>query len=199
MRRSSSIILLIAIVIIGLLVITFLTGNPSFGDKSSDSQFSKNSDRGLQTLPDTPPPFLTTFEEAMNQLHQYLRETAGPSSNFTIHYIRGTDLDNEGRASKWLFGVRYDNQSVLMYFDSSGWRSVPWEGAAPEKEIIPGSFVPPKGIIKYTNGLLSGSDEAQKDLIQRLDLINGRYIVTIIRQEKQQIFVFDAGTGALIP
>jgi hypothetical protein len=199
MRRSSSIILLIAIVIIGLLVITFLTGNPPFGDRSSDSQFSKNSDVGLQPLRDTPPPLLTTFEEAMKQLHQNLRETAGPSSNFTIHYIRGTNLDNEGRASKWLFGVRYDNQSVLMYFDASGWRSVPWEGAAPEKEIIPGSFVPPKGIIEYTIGLLSGSDQAQKDLIQRLDLINGKYTVTIIQQGKQQIFVFDAGTGALIP
>jgi hypothetical protein len=31
-----------------------------------------------------------------------------------------------------------------------------------------------------------------------MDLINGRYMVTITRQEKQEIFVFDADSGALI-
>jgi len=198
MHRSSITILIIAAVIIGLVGIAYFTGAISFGNRTGDLQTETDADAGLQTVSGTTPSSLTTFEEALDQLQQHLKGTPS-SSNFTLHYIRGTDLDFQGRAAHWVFGVRYDNQSVLMYFDAPGWRSVSWEGAAPEKEIVVGSFVSPNSIIMRNRRVLSASDPKQEGLIRRIDLMNGKYTVIIERQGTQQIYVFDAESGVLIP
>jgi len=198
MRRSSITILLIAAVIIGLVGIMYITGTISSGNRPADLQPDANADGGLQPVPDTTPSSLTTFEEALDQLRQRLQATPS-SSNFTLHYIRGTDLDVSGRAAHWVFGVRYDNQSVLMYYDAPGWRSVSWEGAAPEKEIVADSVVSPSSIIKRNKGVLYASDPQREGLIKRMDLMNGKYTITMERQGTQQTFVFDAGSGVVIP
>lgn len=206
MRRSGIIILLIIFVVIWLGAITYLTGNPS-GKPSVDNtpQVLQNTSQnittinvGLRTIPDTNQYRRIAFEEAIEVLPNAQLESMEPLSKFTIHYFRGRDLDYEGQALTWLFGVRSDNRSALMYYDSSGWQSTPWEGGESEREIIPGSYISPGGIIRNNTGLISGPDQTQKGLIKLMDLNNGRYTVTITRQEKQEIFVFDADSGALI-
>jgi len=206
MRRSSIIILLIMFVVFWLGAITYLSGNPS-GKASVEntpqvlqniSQNITTVNVGLRIIPDTSQSRRIAFEEAIEQLPNAQVGTMEPLSKFTIHYFRGRDLDYEGRASTWLFGVRFDNRSALMYYDASGWQSTPWDGGELEREIIWGSFVPPGDIIRDNTGLISGSDQTQKGLIKHMDLNNGRYTVTITRQEKQEIFVFDADSGALI-
>ncbi len=194
MRRSNIMILLIMAVIIGLVGIAYVTGTLHFGNGPVDVQTETNTDGGLQlavNTPDTSQSSLTTLGEALDQLQQHLKGTPS-SSNFTLYYIRGRDLDIQGRAEQWVFGVRYANQSVLMYFDAPGWRSVSWEGALPEREIIPGSYTPPAGIIRYTMNYLSPSEQTPEILIKRLELMNGKYTITIERQGMQQTFVFDS-------
>jgi hypothetical protein len=193
-------------VVFWLGAITYLSGNPS-GKASVEntppvlqniSQNITTVNVGLRIIPDTSQSRRIAFEEAIEQLPNAQVGTMEPLSKFTIHYFRGRDLDYEGRASTWLFGVRFDNRSALMYYDASGWQSTPWDGGELEREIIWGSFVPPGDIIRDNTGLISGSDQTQKGLIKHMDLNNGRYTVTITRQEKQEIFVFDADSGALI-
>jgi hypothetical protein len=201
MRRSSITILLITAVIIGLVSIAYFTGTIPFANRAEDVQNDTHTDAGLQPAmdtPDTSQSSLTTFEDALDQLRQHLQGTPS-SSNFTLHYIRGTDIDVQTLEAHWVFGVRYDNQSFLKYFDAPGWRSVSWEGAVPEKEIVAGSFVSPKGVIRRNTGILYASDPQQEGLIRRMDLINGKYTITMERQGTQQTFVFDAGSGELIP
>jgi len=206
MRRSSIIILLIMFVVFWLGAITYLSGNPS-GKASVEntppilqniSQNITTVNVGLRIIPDTSQSRRIAFEEAIEQLPNAQLGSMEPLSKFTIHYFRGRDLDYEGQASTWLFGVRTDNRSALMYYDASGWQSTPWDGGESEREIIPGSYISPGDIIRNNTGLISGSDQTQKGLIKHMDLINGRYMVTITRQEKQEIFVFDADSGALI-
>ncbi len=200
MRRSSITILIIVAVIIGVVGIAYFTGTIPFGNRAEDLQTGMDADAGLQPVPETPDSrqsSLTTLNVALDQLHQYLLATPS-SSNFTLHYIRGTDIDFNGRAAHWVFGVRYGNQSVLMYFNAHGWQSVSWEGAAPEKEIVDGSYLSPTGILKQNAGTLYISDPKQEGLIKRLELMNGKYTITIERQGMQQTFVFDAGSGVLI-
>jgi hypothetical protein len=191
-------ILLITVVIIAVVGIAYVTGTLPFGNRPADVQTETNTDGGLQPVPDTTQSSLTTLGDALNQLRQRLQATPS-SSNFTLHYIRGTDLDVSGRAAHWVFGVRYDNRSVLMYYDAPGWRSVSWEGALPEKEIGEGSFVPLTKFINRNAGILYASDPKQEGLIKRLELMNGKYKITIERQGRQQTFVFDAASGELIP
>ena len=198
MHRSSITILLIAAVIIGLVGIAYFTGAIPFANRPADVQTNTNADAGLQTVPDTTQSSLTTLKAALDQLSQRLQATPS-SSNFTLHYIRGTDLDFQGRAAHWVFGVRYGNQSVLMYFDAPGWRSVSWEGAVPEKEIVADSFVSPSKVINRNAGILYASDPQKEGLIKRMDLMNGKYTITMERQGTQQTFVFDAGSGVVIP
>jgi hypothetical protein len=194
------------VVIIWLGAITYLTGNPS-GKPSAEntppvlqnvSQNITTVNLGLRIIPDTTQSHRIPFEEALEQLPNAHPGSMEPLSNFTIRYFRGRDIDYEGQASTWMFGVRFDNRSALMYYDASGWQSTPWDGGELDSEIIPGSFVPPEDIIRGNAGLLSGPEQTQKGLIKDMDLNNGRYTIRITRQEKQEIFVFDADTGALI-
>ena len=198
MHRSSITILIIAAVIIAIVGIAYFTGAIPFGNRTGDVQTDTDADEGLQTVSGTTQSSLTTFEEALDQLQQHLKGTPS-SSNFTLHYIRGTDLDYLGRAAHWVFGVRYDNQSVLMYFDAPGWRSVSWEGALPEKEIGEGSFVSLAKVINRNAGILYASDPQREGLIRRMELMNGKYSVTMERLGTKQTFVFDAALGELIP
>ena len=201
MHRSSITILIIAAVIIVLVGIAYFTGAIPFGNRAEDLQTGMDADAGLQPVPETPDSTqssLTTLKAALDQLSQRLQATPS-SSNYTLHYIRGTDLDYLGRAGHWVFGVRYDNQSVLMYYDAPGWRSVSWEGAVPEKEIVADSFVSPSKVINRNAGILYASDPQREGLIKRMDLMNGKYTITMERQGTQQTFVFDAGSGVLIP
>ena len=198
MHRSSITILLIAAVIIVLVGIAYFTGAISFGNRAEDLQTDTGADAGLQPVPDTTQSSLTTLKAALDQLSRRLQATPS-SSNFTLHYIRGTDLDVSGRAAHWVFGVRYGNQSVLMYYDAPGWRSASWEGAVPEKEIVADSFVSPSKVINRNAGILYASDPQREGLIKRMDLMNGKYMVTMERQGTKQTFVFDAALGELIP
>jgi hypothetical protein len=198
MHRSSITILIITAVIIGLVGIAYFTGAIPFGTRAEDLQTDSNADGGLQPVPDTTQSSLPTLGDALDQLRQHLHATP-ISSNFTLHYIRGTDLDFSGRAAHWVFGVRYGNQSVLMYYDAPGWRSVSWEGALPEKEIGEGSFVPLTKFINRNAGILYASDQQREGLIRRMELMNGKYSVTMERLGRQQTFVFDAASGELIP
>lgn len=199
MHRSSITIFLIAVIIIGLLGLGYITGIIPSGKSADNVQTGTDVNAGRQTVPTISTQLsLTTFEEALDQLQRYLRSNP-ESSNFRLHYVRAKDLDYQGRAAQWVFGVRYADQSVLMYFDNPGWQSVPWEGAAPEQEISMGSLVTPKSAIGRNTALLSGGDPVEKILIQRMELMNGKYILTIGQQGHPQIFVIDATSGEVIP
>jgi len=199
MRRNEIILFLLALVIIWLVSITYLAGTRPDITPQVNAQNIKKSDVGLIYLPDAGQPKPIAFENVFDQIPSFLVETKGISSNVTIHYIRGNNVDTEGRATKWVFGIRYENQSNLLYYEEAGWQSVPSQVGFPEQDIRTGTFIPPTDIVRKNSGILFGSTPVQKDRIQLLELANGIYTVTVNRLEKQQIFLFDAKTGALIP
>ena len=139
------------------------------------------------------------FEEALNQLSTFFLEKKGVSSNYSIYYIRGTNLENDGRALKWMFGIKSENQSTMMYYDQAGWQSILWQGGLPEKEIVIGSILSPSEIIRKNIEIMFGSTPSQNNRIERLELNNGIYTLTVYRQDMKQIFSFDAVSGVLIP
>jgi hypothetical protein len=198
MRRSNIFALLLMLVIIWLVAVAYLAGTSATPNTPSNTQTIIRPDVGLLFLPEGGQPKPIALEYVVDQIPSALIETKGVSSNITIHYIRGNTIDTEGGATKWAFGIRYENQSALLYYDVSGWHSVPWQGEFPGQEIRNGSFVPPKDLVRKNIGILFGS-APQKDLIQLLELRNGIYTVTLKRQDRQQILLFDATTGALIP
>jgi hypothetical protein len=199
MRRNEIILFFLALVIILLVFVIYLAGTSSDITPQVNAQNIKKSDAGLLYLPNASQPRPIAFEDVVDQIPSFLFETKGVSSNITIHYIRGNNIDTEGRATKWVFGIQYDNQSTLMYYDVSGWQSVPKQGGFTEQDIKTGTLIPPTDLVRKNLGILFGSTLVQKDQIQLLELSNGIYTVTVNRLENQQIFLFDAKTGALIP
>jgi len=200
MRRSNILALLLTLVIIWLVSVAYLAGTPATTNTPVNTQTIIKPDVGLLFLPDAGQPRPIDLEYVIDQIPLTLTETRGVSSNVTIHYIRGNNIDTEGRATKWAFGIRYENQSSLLYYDDvSGWQWIPWQGEFPGQEIINGSFIPPKDLVRKNIGILFGSTPIQTDQIQLMELGNGIYTVTLNRQDRQQILLFDATTGALIP
>lgn len=198
MQKSNIIITLLALVIIVIIVIYF-TGILSLLNIYPTQQNTKNTNLGLQPLPEASLIRSIAFEEATNQLSTFLLENKGVSSNYSIYYIRGTNLTSDGRALKWMFGIKYQNQSALMYYDQTGWQSIMWQGNLPENEIVIGSILSPSGIIQKNIGIIFGSTPIQNSSIERLELNNGIYTLTVYRQDVKQIFSFDAVSGVLIP
>ncbi|MGD1005008.1 MAG: hypothetical protein ABR887_06240 [Methanoregulaceae archaeon] len=198
MRKANIIITLLALVII-LVIVIYFTGIPSLFNFYPTQQNSKNINLGLQPLPEAGLIRPIAFEEAVNQLSTFLLENKGISSNYSIYYIRGTNLENDGRALKWMFGITYENQSAMMYYDQAGWQSILWQGGLPEKEIVIGSILSPSEIIQKNIGIIFGSNPSQNNRIERLELNNGIYTLTVYRQDMKQIFSFDAVSGVLIP
>ena len=199
MRRSNILVLLLTLVIIWLISVAYLAGTPATTNPPVNTQTLIKPDVGLLFLPDAGQPRPIALEYVIDQIPSALIETKKVSSNVTIHYIRGNNIDTEGRATKWAFGVRYENESALLYYDMSGWQWIPWQGEFPGQEIINGSFIPPKDLVRKNIGILFGPTPTQKDQLPILELGNGIYTVTLNRQDRQQILLFDATTGALIP
>jgi hypothetical protein len=199
MRRSHILALILTLVVIWLVAVAYLSGTPATINTPLNTQTIIKPDVGLLFLPDAGQPRPIALEYVVDQIPSALTETKGVSSNITIHYIRGNSIDTEGRATKWAFGIRYGNESALLYYDVSGWQWIPWQGEFAGQEIRNGSFIPPKDLVRKNIGILFGSAPQQKDQIQHLELANGIYTATLNWQEKQQILLFDATTGALIP
>jgi hypothetical protein len=199
MRRSKIFALLLTLVIIWLVSVTYLVGNPDTPNTQVNTPPIIKPDGGLLLLPDAGQPRPIALEYVIDRIPSNLIETRGISSHVTIHYVRGNNIDTEGRATKWAIGIRYENQSALLYYDVSGWQWIPWQGEFPGPEIKTGSFTPPKDLVSKNIGILFGSTPLQKDQIQLLELQNGIYTVTLNREDRQQILLFDATTGALIP
>jgi hypothetical protein len=199
MRRSNIFALLLILVVIWLVAVAYLAGTPVTPNTPLNTQTIIKQDMGLLFLPDAGQPRPIALEYVVDQIPSALLETKGIAPNITIHYIRGNNIDTDGRATKWAVGIRYENQSALLYYDVSGWQRIPWQGEFPGQEIRNGSFTPPKDLVRKNIGILFGSAPLQKDQIQLLELGNGIYTVTLNRQDRQQILLFDATTGALIP
>jgi hypothetical protein len=199
MRRSNIFILLLTLVVIWLISVAYLAGTPSTPNTPANTQTIFKPDVGLLPFLDAGQPKPVALEDVIDQIPSALIETRRVSSNITIHYIRGNNIDTEGRATKWAFGVSYENESALLYYDMSGWQWIPWQGEFPGQEIINGSFIPPKDLVRKNIGILFGPTPTQNDQLPLLELGDGVYTVTLNRQDSKQILIFDATTGALIP
>jgi hypothetical protein len=199
MRRSGILILLFTLLVISLVIIGYLAGLGSFVSPQSLQQTGIKVNVGLLPLSTTGQPPSIAFEDAIDQISRVLLEREGVSSNFTIHYIRGKDLDHGGNASKWMFGVRYENRSTLAYYDQTGWTLVPWQGGLPEPEIVAGTFIAPKEIIRRNSALIFGDNPPKDEWIQKLELENGKYTLILNRQGTARVLFFDAVSGGAIP
>ena len=121
--------------------------------------------------------------------------TTGP---WTIHYIQGKNLDAQGQATSWLFGIRSENTTTIILYDLAGLRIIPMAGALPTDAIDFNRTLSPAELINQTSLAMPKGDIAQTRSGIVIELVAGTYTITWPAGYSPQAISFNATTGALI-
>jgi|WetSurMetagenome_2_1015567.scaffolds.fasta_scaffold90322_3 hypothetical protein len=147
-----------------------------------------------------------SFEEVTDSISAlgfdpYIPPSQSHGTNQTVDkhimLIRGDHLDENARATSWLFIVRHDNKTAFVTYDHLGETVMNWGGSYPKEEIFPDQVVPPKTLFDQNRAeIFKGSTVNDTDS-RMLELTGGNYTLTITGQGAPRILVFDAKSGAL--
>jgi len=189
MRKTMPAILVISTLVVLVLCsacVLFPSGEPK-----------QQQEGGLSQLPMQELSKYISFEEAKQKFEDYNSITY-PNEKLPVYYIFSRDIDDTGNAVSWLFGVRQSNGTVLLMYDRTGWKIIPWNATLPSKEILLDQVVLPNTLfIKNKEVLFAASSPSipeQRDLV----LKQGIYTVTINLGSTSRIFTFNATSGVLI-
>jgi hypothetical protein len=114
-----------------------------------------------------------------------------------IMLVRGDHLDDNARATSWLFIVRHDNKTSFVTYDHLGETVLNWAGTSPKDEIFTDKVMSPGTLFNMHRAEIFGTTTANSTESRTLELTGGNYTLTITGQGAPRILVFDAGSGAL--
>jgi len=186
MRRN--ILTILAILLFGILILCSACALPG-------SQKPVNVGLSQITTPEISP--YISFEEAKQNFEDY-KSTERPNEKLPVYYIFSRDVDSSGNAVTWLFGVRQNTGSVLLMFDRTGWKTIPWNATLPSDEIILNQVVSSGTLFSQNKqAILSTSSPS---VPERRDLVlkQGVYTLTINSGNTSRTLAFNATTGVLI-
>jgi len=140
-----------------------------------------------------------SFEEAQQKLNEYRTDSlSGSYGDKKIYYIFARDVDDQGNAIGWVFGVNYGTGTKLLIYDESGWTTFQGSNTTlPTREIAIDRIVSPGDLITQNKNVIqsaSSSVPVRKDL----ELQDGIYKLSIYSDGKGRILAFNATTGVLI-
>jgi hypothetical protein len=141
-----------------------------------------------------------SFEDAYQNLKDYRMDlssgSAGPIKSF---YILAKDVDDQGKATSWVFGVNRETGSRLLIYDRNGWTDMSLSNSAlPSEEIILDNVMPPNKLFAENKAAIQGNSPASSPAIRELELKEGKYTLTITSGSTVKVIKFNATTGALI-
>ncbi len=134
-----------------------------------------------------------TLEQAESAvIQEYQVQLGGSAQNQSIFYIRGENVDNLGKAQRWIFGIYQGNTSTMLVYDSNGVATLATPPGLPAPVTIPPNALSPEDIMKIASS--SGSLNLNGT---SLVLMNGQYTITGSGSGQKGI-VINAITGELI-
>jgi hypothetical protein len=136
---------------------------------------------------------------SFNTAYQNLKEYKTFSSNESaitsekIYYALAKDLDDQGKAASWGFGVNDEAGTRLLIYDRTGWTDMPLNNLSlPSEEIIVDQVVSPSSIFSENKASIVGAE------LRELELKDGIYTLTVSSEKTVREIKFNATTGALI-
>jgi hypothetical protein len=139
-----------------------------------------------------------SFDVAHTKLLNYRPDPENESIDVkTVYYIHGTNVDDSGNASGWIFGVRHTGKTELLAYDRSGWKKIPWSAPYGLEEIDLDRIVSPGMLFNRNTGAILGNPSQTIPDRRDLELMQGIYTLTI-SGSKDRILTFNATTGELI-
>lgn len=142
-----------------------------------------------------------SFEDAYQNLKEY-RTNANNKSltpSEKIYYILGKDLDDQGNAKSWVFGVKNDSGFRLLIYDRNGWTDMSLSNSAmPSNDIMIDQIVPPGNLFSENKAAILGDSPSTLPELKELELKEVMYTLTITSGRVIRAIKFNATTGALI-
>jgi hypothetical protein len=194
MRRSNIFILLLTLILIWLTVIVYLG---ILGPTESAREVSKIN-FGIRPISEPVLQGNYDLDEINRIITGFQIDTMNETSEKEIYYIFGKDVDKNGNASVWIYGVRHAMGKSLLLYDRSGWKIMSWGGILPDKQIQLKTLTSLHSIFARNNDMINNNSIYFGDLKRQVELMNNTYFITISDDKKTSVFTFNATSGALI-
>ncbi|MBP2133761.1 hypothetical protein J2128_001715 [Methanomicrobium sp. W14] len=123
---------------------------------------------------------------------------AAKDSEIQIANIAGAGVNRYGNADSWIFGVKYGENTTLLYLGSSGLKEVVWPGPFPDSAIRTDDVMMPSEILEKQAGYTDEMFDRSYDDRLYIILEDGVYYITPEQSDDIKGVQIDAYTGEVI-
>jgi hypothetical protein len=141
-------------------------------------------------------PVRISYQEGLLSAGDALRTTAsGPSPAFPVYFAQGKQIDSDGNAEQWIFGIRKDGENFFIVVNPDSHILQAYPVDLPGKEITSSSVIDPALLIGNNRQLFSDAGAKEPFLLPELELSEGFYTVTVSTGSGNTVMLFNATTG----
>jgi hypothetical protein len=142
-----------------------------------------------------------SFDTAQQKFKEYSAVTFNESliNKEKLYYILAKDVDDQGKATSWIFGVNHVAGSKLLIFDTIGWTNINLNNSElPSEEIVIDHIVPPSNVFSENKAAIIGNAPLPTPELRELELKGDIYTLTITSGGTVRTLKFNAISGAMI-
>jgi hypothetical protein len=142
-----------------------------------------------------------SFETAQQKLKEYRAVSFNESSinKEKLYYILAKDVDDQGKATSWIFGVNQGAGSRLLIFDTTGWTNINLNNSElPSEEIVIDHIVPPSNVFSENKAAIIGNAPLPTPELREIELKGDIYTLTITSGGTVRTLKFNSISGAMI-
>ncbi|MDO9549772.1 MAG: hypothetical protein Q7J03_02245 [Methanoregula sp.] len=115
-----------------------------------------------------------------------------------ILFIQGRNLDENGKAGQWIFGINKGHINELRIYDSSGWTIIAWNNTISADEIELDRIITPDILFDQNKIQILKNSPSAIPAQWDIELKNGTYTVMMTSGSTSEILRINAITGAAI-
>jgi hypothetical protein len=135
------------------------------------------------------------FSEAIAALNAQRSTGANASLPLHIRYIRAVDLQPQGSATEWTFGVTQGNESFFFVYTGKGGSRVAWPMKLSYHDINIDQIVTPDELLQSHKLFIQDITRNGTVPITELELVDGVYSLSIGSDANARFLRYDAITG----
>ena len=142
-----------------------------------------------------------SFDTAQQKFKEYRAVSFNESSinKEKLYYFLAKDVDDQGKATSWIFGVNHGAGSRLLIFDTTGWTNINLNNSdLPSEEIVIDRIVTPSNVFAENKAAIIGNAPPSTPELRELELKGGIYTLTITSGSTVRTLKFNAISGAMV-
>ena len=141
-------------------------------------------------------PVRISFQEGLSMAEAALfGEESGPALAYPVYFAQGKQIDSEGNAEQWIFGIRKGDENIFVVVKPTSQLLQPYFLDLPEQEITSSSVIDPARLIEKNRQLFTNAGAEEPFVLPEMELSEGFYTVTVSTGSGNVVMLFDAATG----